>query len=31
VDVAIEWPSGVETNLNDVDLNRLHDLVEPAG
>lgn len=30
VDVTVEWPSGRTTTLNDVDVNQLRELTEPA-
>ncbi|MCH7970663.1 MAG: VCBS repeat-containing protein [Chloroflexi bacterium] len=30
VNVIIEWPSGITTNLTDQDTNQLHELIEPA-
>jgi hypothetical protein len=31
VDVIIEWPSGATTVLTELDMNQLHELIEPAG
>jgi len=30
VDVTVEWPSGRTTTLNEVDVNQLQELTEPA-